>query len=173
MSAPTPWFAFSLALAPELLPERLPGPPLPALPEGEVAEALDVDLVYDVPAQPWEGRVARLVAAPGKRVVGRVREVPPAVWPQVARLERALALASQERPVQVRTASGVVVTARAFTTPTPRVRGQGLVSVPFLVALARAAEHAKLPAPYIEKLQAEAHLVQRVQDAHAHRLTRS
>ena len=171
-SAPLYWFAFSPALAPELWPERLEGAALPALPEGELAEALDEQLVHDVPSEAWGGRVARLVEAPGQRVMGRVRAVPASGWSQVARVERALAQATQARGVRVRTASGVLVSARAFTSVASAVPTSSEVSVAYLVALARAAEHARLPPPYVERLQAEAQLVQRVQGAHAQRVSR-
>jgi hypothetical protein len=103
-SGPTPlsWFALSLALAPELASERLQGSPVPSLPEGELAEALDVEFVYDVPSAAWNGRVARLVDAPGRRVPGRLRAMPPPTWPRVARMEKVLAQATHERPVRVR-----------------------------------------------------------------------
>jgi hypothetical protein len=42
--------------------------------------------------------------------------------------------------------------------------------VEFLVAHARAAERAALPPAYVERLQAEAHLVQTVQRAQAQRI---
>ena len=170
--SPLPWFAFSLTLAPELFRERLPDTSLPSLPEGEPVEALDVELVHDVPSQHWRGRVARLVNAPGQRVPGLLRSVDPAWWPQVARVERVLSLASHERPVRVRTASGAIVSARTFTPPPARrpAPGGGDVSVSFLVALAQAAEHTRLPPGYVERLQAEAHLVQTVQRAHSQRL---
>ncbi|MCY1074801.1 gamma-glutamylcyclotransferase [Archangium lansingense] len=167
---PLPWFAFSLALAPELASERLRGVSLPSFPEGELAEALDVELVYDVPSAVWKGRVARLVDAPGRRVLGQLRTLPPPTWPLVARVEKVLAEATRERPVRVRTASGALISARAFTPAAPRHPARGPVSVAFLVALARAAEHAKLPADEVERLQAEARLVQTVQRAQAQRV---
>ena len=168
--APVPWFAFSLSLAPGLVRERLQGVLPPAVPEGEVAEALDVELVHDVLAPEWEGRVARLVESPGRSVTGRLRAVPAPLWPQVAALEERLALATHERPLRVRTASGALVSARAFTPPAPARPAVGPVSESFLVALARAAESAKLPADYVTRLQAEAQLVQTVQRAQAQRL---
>ena len=42
------------------------------LPEGKLAEALDVDLIYDFPSRWWGGRVAGLTDAPGKSVYGRL-----------------------------------------------------------------------------------------------------
>ncbi|WNG20870.1 gamma-glutamylcyclotransferase [Cystobacter fuscus] len=162
------WFSFSLALAPGLTRERVQGALLPELPEGEVAAALDVDLLYDVPAPDWGGHVPRLVDAPGRRVMGRVRVMPLESWPQVAKLEETLSLATGERPVRVRTATGAMLSARAFTPPPP-VPSPGLVSESFLEALARAAEHAKLPTDYVSRLQVEARLIQAVQRGHARR----
>lgn len=171
--SPLPWFAFSLTLAPELFRDRLPGMVFPSLPEGELAEALDVDVVHDVPCPGWQGRVVRLVDAPGQRVLGRLRPLVGSEWSQVVRVEEALGLATLARPVRVRTASGALVSARTFTPPPPRnpPRDDEPVSVPFLVALAQAAERAQLPPGHVERLQAEAHLVRTVQRAHAQRLT--
>ncbi|MFL5346241.1 MAG: gamma-glutamylcyclotransferase [Hyalangium sp.] len=167
---PLPWFAFSLSLAPEVARERLRNTPVLELPEGELAEALDVELVYDAPAPDWGGRVARLVDAPGRRVMGLLRRMPAQVWPLVARLESTLASAAEERPVRVRTATGAVLSARTFTPPAPRHAPPGPISVEFLVSHARAAERAALPATYVERLQAEAHLVQRIQKAQSERI---
>jgi gamma-glutamylcyclotransferase len=160
---PRAWFAFSIALAPELARERLGGESPLRLTEGEVAHALDVDLIYDVPSEAWGGLVARMVDAPGRHLVGRVRAIPAASWPLVARMEESLALATDERPVRLRTPSGSLFSARAFTPLAPRAPTPGLVSVAYLLALARAAEHAKLPADDVSRLQAEARLVQAVQ----------
>jgi hypothetical protein len=162
------WFTYSLALAPGLTRERVGGTLLPHLPEGEVAAALDVELLYDVPAPDWGGHVPRLVDAPGRRVMGRVRVMPLESWPQVARLEEALSLATGERPVRVRTACGAMLSARAFTPPPP-VPSPGLVSESFLEALVRAAAHAKLPTDYVSRLKAETRLIQTAQRGHARR----
>jgi AIG2 family protein len=168
-TSPMPWFAYSLSLAPDVARERLRSTPVLALPEGELAEALDVELLYDASAADWGGKVARLVDAPGRKVLGLLRRMPPHTWPLVARLETALAQAVEERPVRVRTASGAVLSARAFTPPAPGQAPRGVVSVAFLEAHARAAEHAALPAAYVERLQAEARIVQTVQRAQADR----
>lgn len=169
-TSPLPWFAFSLSLAPDVARERLRNLPVLSLPDGELAEALDVELLYDAPAAEWGGRVARLVDAPGRKVMGLLRRMPPQVWPLVARLEATLSLAVEERPVRVRTATGAVLSARTFTPADPRRTPQGPISVEFLVAHAQAAERAALPATYVERLQAEAHLVQTVQRAQAQRV---
>ncbi|NOJ95670.1 gamma-glutamylcyclotransferase [Corallococcus coralloides] len=165
-AASRPWFAFSLDLAPAAASRHLHGlPPVPDFPEGELAEALDVDVVYDVHVPNWGGRVARLVDAPGHRLSGRLRPVATESWPVLARLETALALATEERPVKVRTASGAVVDAHAFTPAERNTSTQGPVSEAFLITLAVAAERARLPAAVIEKLQAEARIVHAVQHA--------
>lgn len=164
--ASRPWFAFSLDLAPAAASRHLHGlPPVPDFPEGELAEALDVDVVYDVHVPNWGGRVARLVDAPGRRLYGRLRAVASAAWPALARLETALALATEERLVRVRTASGAVVEAHAFTPADRDTSSQGPVSEAFLITLAVAAERARLPTPVIENLQAEARIVHTVQHA--------
>src|ERR1700690_1116553 len=42
------------------------------LPEGRLAEARDLGLVFDFPSRWWGGRVASLADAPGQRVFGRL-----------------------------------------------------------------------------------------------------
>ncbi|RYZ41070.1 MAG: gamma-glutamylcyclotransferase [Myxococcaceae bacterium] len=165
-AASRPWFAFSLDLAPAAASRHLHGlPPVPDFPEGELVEALDVDVVYDIHVPNWGGRVARLVDAPGHQIMGRLRSVDAESWPVLARLETALALANEERPVRVRTASGDVVEALAFTPAARNITTQGPVSEAFLITLAVAAERARLPAAVVEKLQAEARIVHAVQHA--------
>ncbi|MCE9667698.1 gamma-glutamylcyclotransferase [Myxococcus stipitatus] len=168
-SAPQPWFAFSLDLAPATARERLPSlPPIPALPDGELAEALDVEVVYDVDSPPWGGRVARLVDAPGKSLPGLLRRLPTgATWDAVVRLEAALAGATATRSVKVRTATGATLVALAFTPPARTGTGPGPISEAFLVTLALAAERAGLSPDHVERLQAEARIVQTVQQARA------
>jgi gamma-glutamylcyclotransferase len=166
MASSRPWFAFSLDLAPAAASRHLNGlPPVPSFDEGELAEALDVDVVYDVHVPNWGGRVARLVEAPGHQLYGRLRSVAEDAWPVLARLETALALATEELPVRVRTASGDVVDAHAFTPSARTVSTDGPVSEPFLITLAVAADRARLPAAVVEKLQAEARIVHAVQHA--------
>lgn len=166
--SPRPWFAFSVDLAPVTARERLPGLPAPpVLPEGEQVEALDVDVVYDVPSLAWGGRVARLVDAPGKRLPGLLRRVSPETWEVLARLEVTLAEATTSRSVKVRTAGGAVLSAHAFTPPTRTGPASGLISEAFLVTVATAAERAGLPQDYVERLQAEARIVETLQQAKA------
>ncbi|WP_426754166.1 gamma-glutamylcyclotransferase [Myxococcus sp. Y35] len=165
-TAPRPWFAYSLDLAPVMARERLPGlPPIPDVLEGELAEALDVDVVYDVASAAWGGKVARLVDAPGRKLPGMLRRVEPEDWDALSRLEAALAGATAVRPVKVRTFTGAVLTAYAFTPAAPATPAQGLVSESFLVTLALSAEQAGLSPDHVERLQAEARIVQALQKA--------
>ncbi len=165
-TAPRPWFAYSLDLAPVIARERLPGlPPVPDVLEGELAEALDVDVVYDVASASWGGKVARLVEAPGRKLPGMLRRVPPEAWDALARLESAMAGATDVRQVKVRTFSGAVLTAHTFTPAAPATPAQGPVSESFLVTLALAAEQAGLSPDHVERLQAEARIVHALQKA--------
>ncbi|MBU8896926.1 gamma-glutamylcyclotransferase [Corallococcus sp. M34] len=160
-----PWFAFSLDLSPALAREHRAGlPPIPALPEGELAEALDVELVYDVTSPAWNGRVARLVDAPGRRLLGRLRILPTESWDAIGRFEAVMAEATEARSVRVRTATGATLSAQAFTPPArPGPAPNGPVSEAFLVALALCAERAGLAPDYVERLQAEAQIVHTLQ----------
>jgi hypothetical protein len=165
------WFAWSVTLAPELAREQLRGiETTPALGPGELVEALDVDLSYDVPHPGWGGRVARLVDAPGRRIQGVCRRVPSEDVEAVARLEAALGLATEWRRVRVRTGAGGMLEAVAFSPPATGLTTDGLVSESFLTTLALTAEKAGLPAEYVQRLQAEAQIVSTVQRAHATRL---
>ncbi|HWE30421.1 MAG TPA: gamma-glutamylcyclotransferase family protein, partial [Polyangia bacterium] len=60
------------------------------LPEGRLAAAVDVDLVYDFPSRWWGGRVAGLVDKPGARIYGRVYEISGADWPILEHKEGAV-----------------------------------------------------------------------------------
>ncbi|MCI0574295.1 MAG: gamma-glutamylcyclotransferase [Myxococcaceae bacterium] len=121
------------------------------LPEGQLAEALDVDLVYDFPSRWWGGRAAGLMDRPGARVWGRVYEIPGKDWPIVQHKEGAVTGMSVEREVRVRV-GGQEVVATAFTTSPRRASMDGPVSQRFVEALVRGARSAGLPAEYVERL---------------------
>ncbi|XXF81284.1 gamma-glutamylcyclotransferase [Myxococcaceae bacterium GXIMD 01537] len=121
------------------------------LPEGRLAEALDVDLVYDFPSRWWGGRVAGLQDAQGKRIFGRLFEIRGQDWPIIQHKEGFVTSMSVERPVKVRV-DGQEVEATAFTTNPRRVSSEGPISPRFIEALVRGAESAGLPADYIARL---------------------
>ncbi|MBN9685504.1 MULTISPECIES: gamma-glutamylcyclotransferase [Corallococcus] len=121
------------------------------LPEGRLAEALDVDLVYDFPSRWWGGRVAGLTDAPGARVYGRLFEIPGKDWPIVQHKEGFVTSMCVERTVRVRV-DGQEVEATAFVTNPRRASSDGPVSPRFVEALVRGAKSAGLPADYVEKL---------------------
>src|SRR6266849_9521941 len=85
------------------------------LPEGKVAEAIDVDLVYDFLSRWWGGRVAGLVDRPGSSVFGRLFEIRGVDWPIIQHKEGAVTGMSVERSVRIRS-DGKELTATAFTT---------------------------------------------------------
>jgi gamma-glutamylcyclotransferase len=121
------------------------------LPEGLVAEALDVDLVFDFPSRWWGGRVAGLIDRPGATVFGRLFEIPGVDWPIVQHKEGVITGMCLERPVRVR-AGGEVVEATAFSTRPERASLDGPVSARFVEALVRGARGAGLPEGFIERL---------------------
>ncbi len=123
------------------------------LPAGEVAEALDVDLVYDFPSRWWGGRVAGLVDKPGAVVFGRLFEIAGSDWPIIQHKEGAVTHMCVEREVKVRV-GGKELTATAFTTRPERASLDGPVSTRFIEALARGAQAAGLPADYVARLRA-------------------
>ena len=123
------------------------------LPEGRIAQALEVDLVYDFPSRWWGGRVAGLVDKPGASLYGRLFEIAGADWPIVQHKEGAVTGMCIERSVRVRT-DGQELTAIAFTTRPDRASLEGPISARFLETLVRGAKSAGLPADYIDRLQA-------------------
>lgn len=123
------------------------------LPAGEVAEALDVTLVYDFPSRWWGGRVAGLADASGSSIFGRLFEVPGPDWPIVQHKEGAITGMCVERTVRVR-AGGRELEAIAFTTRPERRSSDGPVSARFVDALVRGAESAGLPEDYVRRLRA-------------------
>ena len=122
------------------------------LPAGKVAEAVNVDLVYDFPSRWWGGRVAGLVDRSGSSVFGRLFEIRGVDWPIVQHKEGAVTGMSVERSVLVRS-DGKELTATAFTTHPERATQVGPVSASFVDALARGAEAAGLPSDYIERIR--------------------
>ncbi len=122
------------------------------LPEGKLAEALDVDLVYDFPSRWWGGRVAGLTDAPGKSVYGRLFEIGGKDWPIIQHKEGAVTSMSVERLVRVQV-EGQELQATAFVTSPRRASSEGPISQRFIDALVRGAQSAGLPAEYIERLR--------------------
>jgi gamma-glutamylcyclotransferase len=122
------------------------------LPEGRLAEALDVDLVYDFPSRWWGGRVAGLADAPGKSVYGRLFEIGGKDWPIIQHKEGAVTGMSVERLVRVRV-EGQEKQATAFVTSPGRASTEGPISQRFIEALVRGAQSAGLPTDYLERLR--------------------
>ncbi|WP_426752111.1 gamma-glutamylcyclotransferase [Myxococcus sp. Y35] len=122
------------------------------LPEGRLAEALDVDLVYDFPSRWWGGRVAGLTDAAERKVYGRLFEIRGQDWPIIQHKEGFVTSMCVERPVRVRV-DGQDVEATAFVTNPRRASSDGPVSTRFVDALVRGAQAAGLPADYVERLK--------------------
>lgn len=123
------------------------------LPEGQVAEALDVELVFDCPSRWWGGRVAGLADKPGASVYGRVFEIAGNDWPIVQHKEGAVTGLTTEKEITVRIGDQRAK-ATAFVTSQGRRSEQGPVSPAFLEALVRGAKASELPAAYVQKLEA-------------------
>jgi gamma-glutamylcyclotransferase len=122
------------------------------MPEGKLAEALDVDLVYDFPSRWWGGRVAGLRDAPGRSVFGRLYKIGGLDWPIIQHKEGAVTSMCVERLVRIRV-EGLELNAVAFTTSPRRASTEGPVSQRFVEALVRGAQGAGLPPEYIERLR--------------------
>jgi hypothetical protein len=126
-----------------------------SLPEGVVAEAVDIGLVYDFPSRWWAGRVAGLADKAGASVFGRLYEIRGVDWPIIQHKEGAVTNMCVEREVQVR-AGGEVVTATAFTTRPERASMDGPISSRFVESLVRGARAAGLPEAWLEAIPREA-----------------
>jgi gamma-glutamylcyclotransferase len=125
------------------------------LPSGELAEGVELGLVYDFPSRWWAGRVAGLKDVAGQAVWGRLFEIPEKDWPIVQHKEGAVTGMSVERSVRVRV-NGRELQATAFTTNPVRASGEGPVSARFVEALVRGATSAGLPATWTDGLAASA-----------------
>ena len=121
------------------------------LPEGKLAEAVDVKLVYDFPSRWWGGRVAGLADAGGQSVHGRLFEIAEKDWPIIQHKEGAVTGMSVERRVTVR-ADGQTLEAIAFATNPSRASSDGPISERFVEALARGAKSAGLPPQWVAQL---------------------
>ncbi len=125
------------------------------LPEGKLAEALDVGLVFNFPSRFWGGRVAGLTDRSGSVVYGRLYEVNGDDWPIIQHKEGAVTGMSVERTVKVRV-DGREVEAVAFVTRPDRATTDGPVSERFIEALVRGARAAGLPEAYLAAIEAAA-----------------
>jgi gamma-glutamylcyclotransferase len=121
------------------------------LPEGRVAEAVGVDLIYDFPSRWWGGRVAGLMDKKESSIFGRLFEIPANNWPVVQHKEGVVTGMSVERPIHV-IVDGKQVEATAFTTAPARASQEGPLSQDFIESWVRGATNAGLPAAYIERV---------------------
>lgn len=125
------------------------------LPEGQVAQAQGVDLIFDFPSRWWGGRVAGIVDRKDSVVWGRLFEIPAVDWPVVQHKEGVVTGMSIERPIKV-LVGGQEYEATAFTTSPDRARLEGPISERYLAALIKGAQVAGLPADYVSTLKSKA-----------------
>lgn len=125
------------------------------LPEGQVAEAKGVDLIFDFPSRWWGGRVAGLIDKPGASVFGRLFEIPAVNWPVVQHKEGVVTGMSMERLLKV-TVDGKEIEATAFVTSPDRASTDGPISQRFIEALISGAQQSGLPDDYIATLKTKA-----------------
>jgi gamma-glutamylcyclotransferase len=121
------------------------------LPEGQVAEAKDVDLLFDFPSRWWGGRVAGLVDKKTSSVFGRLFEIPKSDWPVIQHKEGVVTGMSVERLIKV-IVDGKEIEATAFVTSPNRATLDGPISERFVEALISGATQAGLPEQYIFKI---------------------
>jgi gamma-glutamylcyclotransferase len=123
------------------------------LPAGQLAEARDLQLVFDFPSRWWGGRVAGLADSPGGRVWGKLFTLSAADWPIVQHKEGAITGMCVERELEV-FVDGSPVRAVAFTTAPQRQSLEGPISARFVAALQSGARAAGLPETYQRDLAA-------------------
>jgi len=114
------------------------------LPQGRLAEAVDLGLTFDFQSRWWGGRVAGLTDQPGASVWGVVFSIEGGDWPIVQHKEGGITGMCVEREVVVRIGAAEEK-AVAFTTNPARASAAGPVSAGFLEALIRGARSAGLP----------------------------
>ncbi|QDK37210.1 gamma-glutamylcyclotransferase [Bdellovibrio sp. NC01] len=125
------------------------------LPEGQVAEAKGVDLIFDFPSRWWGGRVAGLTEKEGASVFGRLFAIPEKEWPIIQHKEGVVTGMSVETTLRV-LVDGQEFEATAFVTSPNRRSLDGPVSERYLEALVRGARASGLPEEYIASLPAKA-----------------
>ncbi|UYL09342.1 gamma-glutamylcyclotransferase [Bdellovibrio sp. SKB1291214] len=125
------------------------------LPEGQVAEAKGVDLIFDFPSRWWGGRVAGLTMKDDSSVFGRLFEIPAKEWPIIQHKEGVVTGMSVETTLRV-LVNGQEFEATAFVTSPNRRSLDGPISERYLEALIRGARASGLPAEYIASLPAKA-----------------
>lgn len=121
------------------------------LPQGQLAQAMNVDLIYDFPSRWWGGRVAGLVDKSGSQVYGLVFEISATDWPVVQHKEGVVTNMSVERTIKVMI-DGKEFDAIAFVTNPARASTQGPISERYVQALISGAKQARLPESYIASL---------------------
>lgn len=125
------------------------------LPEGQVAEAKNVDLIFDFPSRWWGGRVAGLTQKDGASVFGRLFEIPAKEWPIIQHKEGVVTGMSIEVDIKVNVGDQEFE-ATAFVTSPNRRSLDGPVSDRYLEALVRGAREAGLPANYVASIPQKA-----------------
>ena len=93
-----------------------------SLPEGKVAEAVGVDLVYDFPSRWWGGRVAGLADRRSASVYGLLIEIAGKDWPVIQHKEGAVTGMCIEREVTVRCEDRELKAPHSPRGPSVRVR---------------------------------------------------
>ncbi len=125
------------------------------LPEGQVAEAKGVDLIFDFPSRWWGGRVAGLVDQVDSSVFGRLFEIPAKEWPIIQHKEGVVTGMSIERKIRV-LVGDQEFEATAFVTAPQRRSLEGPVSERYIEALVRGAKQSGLPETYIAGIPGKA-----------------
>lgn len=119
------------------------------LPEGRVAEVLDMDLALNCPSLEWGGRIPGLVAAKGRRVPGLLFAVDANDWPAIQ--------AAEEHPdrqeIRVRVEiAGIELLATTFSTRPSQVTYLCPVSQKHLDVVVRGALRAGFSGEYVRRL---------------------
>jgi gamma-glutamylcyclotransferase len=122
------------------------------LPEGRLARALDMDVVFDFPSRFWGGRVAGLSAAPGKEVHGLLFEIGGKDWAVIQHKEGHVTGMCVEQTVRVRVGDQELE-ATAFVTSPTRKSSQGPVSQTFVEAWLRGGAAVGLPIDYLARIR--------------------
>lgn len=126
-----------------------------SLPEGRVAEAKGIDLIFDFPSRWWGGRVAGLIEKDSSSVFGRLFEISAQDWQIIQHKEGVVTGMSVEKSIRVQVGDQQFETITFVTAPNRRSL-EGPVSERYLEALIRGARESGLPEAYIAGLRDKA-----------------
>lgn len=160
---PNLYFAYAAPQSLVALPPGARAPEVPSLKRvGKLAQAKNVDLVFDRPSAAWKGRIASLRKEAGRTVYGSLWEVRASDWPRLEALEAAMGGEVEGWTVEVE-AEGKLHKATAYAVRAGARDTQGTISTAYFRELIRQLEELGAPEPYLLQSRAELGIVERME----------